>query len=39
MESIIFEVITKGTLLLAGCAGFILWANAGFPTVTFTTKG
>ncbi len=39
MTAALFTVLTHGALLLAGCTAFVVWAFAGFPTFTITTKG
>ena len=38
MEAIVFEVVTKAGLLLAGIGGFVWWLNAGCPFYTITRK-
>lgn len=38
METVVFEVLTKAALLIAGIVAFILWANAGFPFYTVTLR-
>lgn len=38
MESVVFEVVTKAGLLIAGIVGFIAWANAGFPFYTISLR-
>lgn len=36
MTNVLFEVLTKAALLIAGIGAFLWWANAGFPFVTIT---
>lgn len=38
MESVIFEVMTKAGLLLAGIVAVVCWFNAGCPFVTISRK-
>lgn len=38
MESVVFEVVTKASLLIAGIIGMIVWYNAGCPFVTISRK-
>ena len=37
-SAIVFEVVTKAGLLLAGIVGLICWVNAGCPFVTISRK-
>lgn len=38
METIIFEVVTKAGMLLAGIVALAVWYNAGMPFVTISRK-
>ena len=38
MESVVFEVVTKASLLLLGLGGLAWWYNAGMPFVTIAKK-
>jgi hypothetical protein len=38
MEAVLFEVVTKAGLLLAGIVALAAWWNAGFPYVTISRK-
>lgn len=38
MEAIIFEIVTKAALLLAGIIGLAVWHNAGCPVVTIRRR-
>lgn len=39
MENVVFEVVTKAGLLIAGIVGLAVWVNAGCPVYTITRKG